>query len=849
MGLPVGAVQNALTRDGKDPAIMDMDPEKSLEYHLKVAERKKSKAPSGGKKKEKKPKVRRKKIFWTPIEKSKVHEDSIWSLVQGTVNMQNLTYDSTEFENLFTDTTDPKKKKANEPKKSGEGAPKEKKSVQFVDGKRGMNGGIILARIKLTYEQMATMVDEMDSGELDTTQLNALKDFLPTEDELQAMSSYIESNSSTEEAKATAIEDMCAVEKYMYAMKDVQKAAEKFDCMTFRVNFQSRLDDLFNDISTMTRACDQVRISLRLRKMMGFILTVGNQINTGGTGNVAAGFSLDALLKLDEAKAFDKKTSVLQYLVKLVKHNDDALLKFKDEIHAVKPAESITLDSLGGDIKAMREELDKVMKTASVEAERVVGDKEEVEKMTLEKLAEQKSYVRKIGNLSHYNQVTVNNGRTQMERFTIEADRAVQQLLDTSDHVKKKYTNVLRYFGEDEKMPSNEFFGTINKFVATFDKAVGNYEKREAIRLKEEKKLAAQNAKEAKKLAAQQAKEAAAKAADGEESQSNDEDVKTEAIMNGSGPASHSPFPPGALAAAAAAAANAKQHLTQMLITPDGFPVPVLAPAPAPRGIAAMAAAAARLQEEGDKPHPSIGIGAAAAAAARSREATPITDSDIGVGVGGDTGMPAGGIAAAAAAAALKRKPKSSQGPPPGGIAAATALAARSRPQRSMAMPPGGMAAAAAAAARSREATPITDSDVGVGVGEGEGGATGIPAGGIAAAAAAAALKRKPKSSQGPPPGGIAAATALAARSRPQRSMAMPPGGMAAAAAAAARSREATPTTESNPSTSGGIAAAAAFAARNKQDGSQQPPLGGIAGAAAAGERERSQTDGLPPPQ
>ena len=74
--------------------------------------------------------------------------------------MQNLTYDSTEFENLFTDTTDPKKKKANEEKKS-EGASKQKKSVQFVDGKRGMNGGIVLARIKLTYVQMASMVDEM----------------------------------------------------------------------------------------------------------------------------------------------------------------------------------------------------------------------------------------------------------------------------------------------------------------------------------------------------------------------------------------------------------------------------------------------------------------------------------------------------------------------------------------------------------------------------------------------------------------------------------------------------------------------------------------------------------------
>merc|ERR1712238_174030 len=30
MGLPIGAVKNALGRDGKDPSIMDLDPEKSL---------------------------------------------------------------------------------------------------------------------------------------------------------------------------------------------------------------------------------------------------------------------------------------------------------------------------------------------------------------------------------------------------------------------------------------------------------------------------------------------------------------------------------------------------------------------------------------------------------------------------------------------------------------------------------------------------------------------------------------------------------------------------------------------------------------------------------------------------
>lgn len=42
------------------------------------------------------------------------------------------------------------------------------------------------------------------------------------------------------------------------------------------------------------------------------------------------GFTLDSLLKLNTAKAFDKKTSILHYLVILAKRNDPTLLDFKD---------------------------------------------------------------------------------------------------------------------------------------------------------------------------------------------------------------------------------------------------------------------------------------------------------------------------------------------------------------------------------------------------------------------------------------------------------------------------------------------------------------------------------------
>ena len=35
MGLPAGAVKNALSRDGKDPSIMDLDPNKSVAFQMK----------------------------------------------------------------------------------------------------------------------------------------------------------------------------------------------------------------------------------------------------------------------------------------------------------------------------------------------------------------------------------------------------------------------------------------------------------------------------------------------------------------------------------------------------------------------------------------------------------------------------------------------------------------------------------------------------------------------------------------------------------------------------------------------------------------------------------------------
>jgi hypothetical protein len=80
----------------------------------------------------------------------------------------------------------------------------------------------------------------------------------------------------------------------MVAMMGVPNAADKFNCMLFQIQFRSRITEINESISTLLKACDDVKNSTRLRKLMAVILTIGNQINTGGDGNMAVGFSLDA---------------------------------------------------------------------------------------------------------------------------------------------------------------------------------------------------------------------------------------------------------------------------------------------------------------------------------------------------------------------------------------------------------------------------------------------------------------------------------------------------------------------------------------------------------------------------
>lgn len=110
-------------------------------------------------------------------------------------------------------------------------------------------------------------------------------------------------------------------------------------------------------------------------------------------------------------------------------------------------------------------------------------EKGQLIQMSIKELAEQKTSVRTVGLVTLYNKMEHHTGRTPMERFTLNAVVKIEDALAYADLVKVKFSKVLDYFGEDSNMASNDFFGTMNTFLADFRKAVDHVIKEEIAKV------------------------------------------------------------------------------------------------------------------------------------------------------------------------------------------------------------------------------------------------------------------------------------------------------------------------------------------------------------------------------
>ena len=202
---------------------------------------------------------------------------------------------------------------------------------------------------------------------------------------------------------------------------------------------------------------------------MGIVLNIGNRLNTAGTTKKgkAGAFTLDSLLKLNQAKSFDKKTTFLHYVILIVKRNNAQLLSFKDDLPSVFKAEKIYWDQCLLDLEEAENQLENVrlvalhkaresqpewtrtrMKQKNIDDDCSISD----ESLSLEE---------EVASLRS----------TDIGLFTLEAIKKVSALREKVEKTKTTYTKLLEYFGEDEKggMQPHELFEIIVTFVRNFE--------------------------------------------------------------------------------------------------------------------------------------------------------------------------------------------------------------------------------------------------------------------------------------------------------------------------------------------------------------------------------------------
>lgn len=441
MGLPLGAVKNAMERDGEDSTILDGDHNAPVKGKKKKEAKKQETLP--------KDKYRRTRVHWHTHEK--VKSDSVWAMVNEDPDIEHIEIDESEFAELFqaevgqTATID-----TNSTKKAN--------AVKVIDPKRANNGGIVLARLKITYEEMAIAIDTINDKVMNIEQVQGILEYIPTKDEKHALRKYM---TTSNKDSADAFDELCECEKFMVAMMTVKHSKEKVRALLFKLQFRQCVSDLDADVSMVEKACDELKNSSRLRKLLGIVLNIGNRLNTAGPTKKgkAGAFTIDSLLKLNQAKAFDKKTTFLQYIVLIVLRHNSSLADFADDLPSVLKADKIYWDQIESDLEEVENQLENVRKIALHEVfgkRKRKGDDDDISQNSMS-LEQEVEALRS----------------TKIGIFTLQAIKIVSALRESVESTRSKFKKLLQYFGEDDnkKMNPHELFEIMSIFAKDFNTA------------------------------------------------------------------------------------------------------------------------------------------------------------------------------------------------------------------------------------------------------------------------------------------------------------------------------------------------------------------------------------------
>lgn len=310
--------------------------------------------------------------------------------------------DMSELESLFSAAA-PKSDHGNSSGKSNLRAPAGSKfdKVQLIEHRRAYNCEIMLSKVKVPLHELMNSVLALEDSALDVDQVDNLIKFCPTKDEIELLKGY----------------------------KGEKEKLGKCEQVSY----------LRTSLNVVNSAAEEIKNSVKLKRIMQTILQLGNALNQGTSRGSAIGFRLDSLLKIADTRARNKKTTLMHYLCKVLADKLPEVLDFSKDLASLEPASKIQLKFLAEEMQAISKGLEKVMQ--------------------------------ELSSSENDGPISENFCKT-LQKFLHFAETEVRSLASLYSGVGRNVDALILYFGEDPaRCPFEQVISTLLDFVRMFNQA------------------------------------------------------------------------------------------------------------------------------------------------------------------------------------------------------------------------------------------------------------------------------------------------------------------------------------------------------------------------------------------
>ncbi|XP_042031883.1 formin-like protein 18 [Salvia splendens] len=300
--------------------------------------------------------------------------------------------------------------------------------VHLIELRRAYNCEIMLTKVKIPVSDLMNSVLALDDSALDADQVENLIKFCPTKEEIELLKNY-----------KGDMENLGKCEQFFMELMKVPRVEAKLRVFSFKIQFSSQISDLRQSLNIVNSISKEVKNSVKLKRIMQTILSLGNALNQGTARGSAVGFRLDSLPKLAETRARNNKLTLIHYLCKVIAEKLPEVLDFHKDLVDLEAATKIQLKYLAEEMQAITKGHEKV-----------------VQELT----ASQND-----GAVSEIFCTILNNFLG-----TVEAE--VRSLAALYSGVGRNADSLAQYFGEDPaRCPFEQVVSTLLNFVRMFQKA------------------------------------------------------------------------------------------------------------------------------------------------------------------------------------------------------------------------------------------------------------------------------------------------------------------------------------------------------------------------------------------